>query len=171
MQVDKIYFIHLREKDQAGQYINNSGITFAWKVETNGRLVIGKPAVCWETETFVKSEGRRIALDNFDKEDALFVIQPAHIKMLATAQLIAAMSYDALTPKARLKLVDFVIDAIDDNVAEWMTTNWFEGLVRARFTIQDGHLRHTIHEAESFEVQGIMNSLFYHNDLEAAVNS
>lgn len=173
MQVGKVYFVHLREQEQTVdglQFKNNSGITFAWKVEQDGRVVIGKPAVCFPTDIFVKAEGRRVAQDNLDNVDAYLVIPSEHTTSLATAQTIAAMNFsEALTPKARLSLFNFMVEALDADVAGVMTTRWFEGLIRARFHNVGGHLRQSLEQAEFMEYQQIIASGLYHNQLEDAV--
>lgn len=172
MQVDKIYFVHLREQDEHGHYINNSGITFAWKVEKDGRLIIGKPAICWATDIFVKAKGRELALNNLTNEDALLVIQSDHIKMLAIAQCISSMNFaDSLTPRARLRLFQHMVDEIDADPTAVMTTRWYEGLIHARFFIEDGHLRYSIDEAFRQDVLQITNTALGHLDLEDSVLS
>jgi hypothetical protein len=172
MQVGKIYFVHLREQDCNGKPVNNSGITFAWKVDEEGRLIVGQPAVCHSSDIFVKSEGRRIALDKFNNEDAILVMQHSEIVLFATAQAIASVDFrESLTPSARLKLFDFLANSIGKDVEGFMSTHWYEGLIRSRFQNIGGHLRNSIVETKEEETLQIIDSVLLHQQLANQVNT
>ncbi len=161
MQANRIYFAHFREQDQEGQYINNSGATFAWRAEKNGQVTIGKPAVCWKSDVFRKDEGRRIALENLNTKDAYLVLQSPYVQSLAAAQSVLSMNFpESMTPSSRDKLFEFMSDEISNDITAVMTTGWFENLLRVRFRLLNGHLREFIAEAENEEtIQMIRASL------------
>lgn len=141
MQVGKVYFIHLREPQENGQYVNNSGATLAWYVDAEGRLYVGKPAVCHPADVFRKDKGREVAEQKLDNEDAFFVIQPEQIKGLAAAQSVGSMNFATLTPATRLDLFEIMTQSIQENVVNIMTTSWFEGLVRDRLQLVKGRVK------------------------------
>lgn len=169
MQVGKVYFVHIREQDAQGEYVNNSGATIAYYADLEGRLYVGKPAVCHKSDTFRKDKGREIAEHYLNTEDAVLVLHPEHLKCLATAQAVNSMNYKVLTPAARLELFEALEDGIERDICGVMNVSWFEGLIRARFSLEDGHLRADFDGPDMQDTFEMINGALIHTNLEDSV--
>lgn len=159
MQAGKIYFVHLRETDERGEFKQHGGATIAWAVTHNGDIVIGQPARCHSGEKFVKEQGREVARGKFNSQDASLVIPHTYIQSYAMAEASLHLDHPFMTPSARMALMDSFGAMLIADVTDVMATSWFEQLVRARFELVNNRVKTNFDEAKEAEANVVVASI------------
>lgn len=170
MQTGKIYFIHLRDVNkETGHYEQKGGATVAWKVEENGDLIIGQPALCHSNDNFVKAYGRDVAGFNIENMEPIEVYSATDLAAIALAAGIAAFNYTTLTPAARVILMAKLAEIVELDVAGTMSTQWFESFIRSRIGLKKGRLVKAFAEGDAIDAVFILKAGDVFNDLYESV--
>jgi hypothetical protein len=170
MQIGKIYFIHLRDINKAtGHYEQKGGATVAWKVEENGDLIIGHPALCHSNDNFVKSHGRDVAGHNLVNLLPLEVYTAAELASIALAAGIPSLNFSTLTPAARIILISKLAEIAGRDIAGTMSTQWFESFIRSRIFLHKGRVHTAFEEGDAEDAVLIIKAEQLFGDLHENV--
>lgn len=130
---NKFSFIHVRNHIDRLTYSPFGGKTYVWYVNDDEDIIIGNPAICYHQDRFVKRVGRELALNKLLFGESFLLIIPKQVYVdEVIASLVAGpkVSYHFITPSVGDEIQDLIIQNIQNNPINTLSSSWFETMVR-----------------------------------------
>lgn len=134
-------YVHFRYRDDYGVINPIGGATVAYIVLGSGDFVVGAPAICSAPDNFIKSVGRKIALDNLVERKLMMVTGLDEIKsVIINRASMFKFAYPGLTMRANDRIHDLVMQQIeaelDQQPAALISSSMYESLIERQVRLE-----------------------------------